>query len=40
MQADSNWEDEEFFKSWQEKTSLLDQTLSFTLRISDTKWIQ
>ena len=33
----AEWEDEELFKSWQEKTSLQDQTLSHTLHISDAK---
>ena len=36
----AEWEDEEVFKSWQDKMSLQDQTLSHTLHISDVKWIR
>ena len=35
----AEWQDEEIFKSWQEKMSLQDQTLNHTLHISDAKWI-
>ena len=36
----AEWEDEGLFKSWQEKMSLQDQTLTQTLHVSDAKWIQ
>ena len=36
----AEWEDEELLKSWQEKMSLQDKTLSRTLHISDAKWAQ
>ena len=36
----AEWEDEELFKSWQEKMSVQDQTLNHTLHTWDAKWIQ
>ena len=35
----AEWEDKELFKSWHEKASLQNHTLSHILHISDAKWI-
>ena len=36
----ANWGDEQLFKSWQQKMSFEERTLSHTLHISEAKWIQ